>query len=139
MQTSKNRTSESGGILSFVLVGLLLVGLLAGGLYLIYGRSSQIANIEPSTTQVATDDEKVDTKVDPDAKSETETVPQGTPSTPQPNSPVQQAPSTGPGSALSAPPIANSGPTETLISTIALGLITASAMTYVQSRRTRQS
>lgn len=140
VQRESQTTSESGGVVSFVLFGLLLMGLLAGGLYLIFGRSAQIAQQPP---QIVQQDESQEgdqpAQAEPDAEDQPAS-PQDQPATETPrpaqppasasDRPAQTPPATQPGT-----PIAETGPTETFATMLALGTITGSAVMYAQSRR----
>lgn len=115
--------SERGGVVSFIVVGLVLVGLLAGGVTLIKNRADKIANTPPETTQTAADTKQP-------ASSTEESAPKATP---QPAT-TTPAPTPDTASPVLGAEIASTGPTETLTATLVLGLLVFFAARYFQTR-----
>ncbi len=134
-----DRSSESGAVVGFILVGVVIAALLTGGLYLINWRSDQIAQKGPSVSQ-ANDDK--DAKKDKDTPgtsqppanetddsngTQTEQTPSPTPATPTPNPAAPQPGADG--------IIAETGPADTFLQVVGIGALVGAIVRYRQSRR----
>ena len=128
----KSHAQERGGVVSFIIITLALAGLLAGGLYLSKHQariardtgSSNVTVNEPGTSGEAGKTE---------SGSETSSGTAG-------SSDETQAPATGAGHTSSVATtgpstVAASGPTDVLVTTIGLMVLTATSYTFVASRR----
>ena len=121
------RPLAQGSVISFIVIGIVLIGLLVGGISLIKYRANQAANIPPNITQSAPNKGKTTTQPAPTTQAAPKTT---VPSTPQ-AAPATQTPSA---SSAVTTPLASTGPTETFATTLILGIITAMAARYLQSR-----
>jgi len=147
----KTRDNQRGGIVVFAVIGVLLVGLLAGALYV--GKQQAELAKKGAPAPIAVDTEKEATEA---AKGTEETPKEeaGTKPTPAPAkpSPQTQAPATPANPAPAAPRVAtvpNSGPSEPLPSTgpadvfLSIGVIMAISfigLAFIQSNlRLRRS
>lgn len=136
------KDNQAGGIVSFVVVGLVLVGLLAGGLYYSKYQGRQARNNETSTPQVTTttSDKKDEAKPEnmagqtpqPTSPSgSNQTAPKATPQpTPAPAQPTDRVATTGP-----SEDIPSTGPRETSAVVLVVSLLTFAATAFVHSRR----
>lgn len=145
------QNKQAGGIVSFIIVLVALAGLLAGGLYLSkqQGRTArdndtsapQVAN--PDTNEEETgrpEDEAAGTNEDTpqqnpqDTTENREEQPQAAPGTSNPGTTAprtDRVANTGPSTE-----IPSTGPTETIIVTLALGTLVFTGYRLVDSRRT---
>lgn len=134
MQTNyQARLSERGSAVSFIIIGLVLVGLFIGGISLIKGRANHVANTPPQTTQSATDQSKSTKQSTPVTNGSTPKATEPAVTTPAPTAtPSQTSSSTTSTTASSA--IASTGPTETITTMLVLGFVAAMVARYLQSR-----
>lgn len=143
------KNNQAGGIVSFVVIGLILVGLLAGGLYFSKSQGRVARENDTTTSQVATE-QKAEETTKPEAKEETprateqqgQTAPTGSTTQPAQNNTSRpsanpQAPSdtnrvatTGPSDTLPA-----TGPGETFATIMALAILSFTTFKFVRSRR----
>lgn len=158
MNNSTTQSRESGAVLGFVLVLLVLAGLLAGGLWFIKYRADIAGRVDTVSKQVKdkaadtktkTEEKAAETKKD-DTQSQTSTTqPSGQSQTQQqgttsPSTPAQTAPSTSSASTQSANPaavastgpshIASTGPGDVLMNAYLLGSLAIVGYLYRQSR-----
>jgi len=136
--------SQRGGILAFLLVGVLLTVLLAGGIYASKNQGRNAAtqpvstNTQPDTSKkdagTTTKDQSKTPAEDMAKKPDQATPKPATPTTPAPSTPK---PTTSPqpsGIANTGPSeIASTGPTDTLLSIVALALTAGGASAYRRS------
>ena len=137
------KNKQAGGIVSFVLVGLVLAGLLAGGLYLSKQQARQVRDTDTSTPQVTVNEEEksaeegaTDSPADsPEAAtSEEQAAPeaqnQSGSTTPVPNS-TNRVATTGPSDAM----IPATGPAELIAVLAGLTALTFASYRFVDARR----
>lgn len=146
MQDAKQR--QSGGIIAFIVVGVVLAALLGGAIY----ASKQQGRVASKTDTVATNDQKTDdtstetpqndTSKDDDKNESTSgsgnsnpapAPAQPAPTTPQPTTP---APGSGPGSSVptTGPShIATTGPEDAVVPGLGLALLAAGIVSYRRS------
>lgn len=144
------QNKQAGGIVSFIIVLVALAGLLASGLYLSKQQGRTARDNDTSTPQVATPDtnEEEAGRPEDEGTGANEGTPQQNPqgtaenrqeqpqSTPGATSPGTTAPrtdrvaNTGPSAE-----IPSTGPTETVIVTLALGTLVFTSYRLVDSRR----
>jgi LPXTG-motif cell wall-anchored protein len=119
------RTNQGGSVLSFVAIGVLVVVLFVGGVYVVHRQVTQPnPEVVPAQKPTSSEPEKQSSKTPEKQDKKT------------PQSPSRQS---------NTPPVSNSngtnelpqtGPTtELLASLFALGLLSAMAVSYVRSRR----
>ena len=111
------RPQNQGSAVSFVIVGLVLAGLLVGGMMIIKGHMDRVVNTPSQTTRQPAEN-KPTKQSTPEAKT-----------TPTPQATVPSSSSQTSGSEIVA-----TGPTETIFTTLILGIITAMIARYFQSR-----
>lgn len=137
MQSDSDR--QAGNVIAFIIVGIVLAALLGLGIYVSkqQGRvASQTDTVSVNTSEKETDDATTQNgqagqdASDP-APSEGTPTPQSQATTPTApvNTPQQQVPHTGPSS------IASTGPAESAVTALALGLITIGLLSYLRSQR----
>jgi cytoskeletal protein RodZ len=120
------KANEGGSVLSFVVIGAILVLLLVGGTYFVRQKLSvnaQTTGQSPDTSQPKSSDQ-TDTSKEP-AKKEEPATPEAT----QPTAPPQATTSTPPAA------LPQTGPVETLSVAIGVAFLTAAFTAYVRSRR----
>lgn len=141
------KNKQAGGIVSFIIVAVVLVGLLAGGLYFSkrqarLAHDSDTSTPKVSTTQTSKQEEKKhqsgtntsngsnDAATKPQS-STSQNQPQAAPSTSTPKAPSSnRVANTGPSEGLPS-----TGPTETAAVTLALGALVFTGYQLQQSRR----
>jgi len=136
MTSQKN--GQRGGILTFVLIGVGLLLLLAGGIYVSKNQARHAATTGAPTPQITQSPEQKGENKDEkkDADKPAPKPEQSQPSTRGEQTPPAQQPSTGtqPNIANTGPSaIASTGPTETLITAVALGAVVAGLGVYFRS------
>ena len=124
---SEARTNQGGSVVSFVVVGIVLVALAAGGIYLLKHRagdsSSHVAKTSMSPSPVSSG------SVSPNSSSVAPS--------PQPSSTPSPSPSSKP-SASPSPTIPKTGPSDLLPSGLVAATVIGSLVAFIQSRRARQ-
>jgi LPXTG-motif cell wall-anchored protein len=128
------RTNQGGSVLSFIIIGAVMVLLLAGGAYIVRQQSHR-GTLTPAPTQISKtpapsgNKPATSTPQKPaDKKPQSAPTPQPSPAlTPQP---VPSSPSTPATSQLP-----HTGPAETMSSLLAVGLLTGVSVAYLRSRR----
>jgi LPXTG-motif cell wall-anchored protein len=120
------RTNQGGSMLSFVIVGGVLIALLIGGVYFIRNRAS-VTVATPSSDQSQTEESaKMATK--PDEK-EVKSQPDTAKPQPQVSSSSE--------SAARPSELPQTGPAETILAMIGAGLLVGSSTAYYRSRDRR--
>ena len=119
------RTNQGGSVLSFVIVGVLLAGLLVGGVYLVNRQSAG----QPPAPVVQKPQEK---------PNESQSPPPAEPGTSQP-SPSANMPESGGTTDNNVTELPTTGPKETLGSLIIIGLLGGIIVSYLRSRRPQLS
>lgn len=133
--------SQAGGIVTFVVIGLVLAGLLGGGLYASKQMGRADRTNDSSTPQVAqnedntqSEDEEAAAGRDSDETAPATTTPKPetkpAPTTPAPTTPTNRVATTGPSDTLPA-----TGPAETGAAVFVLGGLTFAFYRHAQSRR----
>lgn len=124
------RTNEGGSVLSFAVVGVILAILMIGGVMVV--RQQAVNNQKPAPHKVVGVDKNKTATTPP---SEGNKAPE--PQAPAPSksgsttTPVPQAPTPAP----NTKELPHTGPVETITTLLALGMLTASFVAYLQSRR----
>lgn len=133
------RTNEGGSVLSFAVVGVILAILMLGAVVAV--RQQSINSQKPAPQKIAkTDDKKSPATTPAPSGDSTAPAPETTaPSSGSTTTPSAPAPQTQPstGGAVVAPnkELPHTGPAETAMTVLAAGLLTASSVAYLQSRR----
>jgi len=152
MQTDSGR--QTGNVIAFIIVGIALAGLLAGGIYIskqqgrVASRTDTVS-VDTSGESSKTGEEKTQEGATPPAQQPAQTPQQPAQTTPQPQSappvattgpsgdasstPQPQVPHTGPSS------IASTGPADGVLPAITFGLLTIGLLSYLRSSRTYRS
>lgn len=115
------RTNQGGSVLSFIIIGVVLAGLLVGGVYII---RQQLAVFEPTQPQEPT--RQPETTQQPQKPEEHETPPNST--APQTNQSM-------PASGSPAGTLPQTGPAEVVSALVAIGLSSGVILSYLRSRR----
>lgn len=125
------RTNEGGSVLGFIVIGVVLVGLLLGGAYFL---SRQGAQLSGDTQSSPKSEEKSPQDNKDSSKSEGSNQASGNNS--QGSSKQAQQPPAG-SSQPSAPSgeLPQTGPGDTMRAMLAVGLLSAVAISYLRSRR----
>ena len=127
------RTNQGGSVLSFVIVGVILVGLAIGGAYGVRQLMSQPQPSDPKTVATEPDKTEETPASKPDEKTE-EAPAENKPAEATPQQTQSVAPSTSmPAPAVGALP--QTGPIENFGALIALSLLSIASVSYVRSRR----
>ena len=118
------RTNEGGSGMAFIIVSVVLAAAVIVGVYFIHQRGQQQASVQPASK--SKDQPKSQPVTPPAAASQQPTAskPQSTTDSQIPTSGVSQS------SHLPA-----TGPVDTTIQLVAIGLLTTAVVAYVQSRR----
>lgn len=139
-------SNQRGGIVSFIVVGVVLVGLLAGGLYVSKHQARVARDTDTSGPQIATKDTTGNKKADPKVG----TVVPGSADTKQGSVPQTTAPTQVQGSKPQTPttpstehvantgpsePLPSTGPGETGLVTVVLSILAFTGYRFVQTRR----
>lgn len=129
------RTNEGGSVLSFAVVGVILAILMVAGVAVVRQQSISGQKPAPAPQKVVKTDKNPTVTPAPSGSSSTpapatQTPPKGSTSTPAP----QTQPSTG-GTAVPNKELPHTGPAETATTLLAVGLLTASSVAYLKSRR----
>lgn len=138
------KNNQAGGIVGFVVIGLVLVSLLAGGLYVSKTQGRQARENDTSTPQVAAPQKPKET-TKPAPKQQTphstdqkgKTAPAGNTSQPAQNSTTRPAPQPTNQVATTGPSddIPSTGPGETAATVLMLSVLSFTTYKFVQSRR----
>lgn len=147
MQTDSGR--QSGNVIAFIIVGIALAALLAGGIYAskqqgrVASRADTVAvNTEDSSKNESENQEKSEAPKDESSQSQnTQQSQNPAPAAPANNNSTSgsgassqgEMPHTGPST------IASTGPADGLVATAALGLLTVGTISYVRSQRSFRS
>lgn len=126
------RPKQRGGVVSFIIIGLVVIGLFVGAVYFVKQRSNTIASVEsPATQQGETSGEDEDST----ATDQEENAPQPGAETDQTEG--TPAPAEGQGGTASPNPaeISATGPADTLVNMLILGLLAGATTSFVQSRK----
>lgn len=123
------RTNQGGSILGFVLIGGVLALLLVGGAYLVRKNTALPADTgaAPETAQTEKKPEKTEEKPQSAPKKEDK----------QTNNNAQKEPEAIPGAGADELP--KTGPAQTVLTIVMLGILVAVSVSYVQSRRLTSS
>jgi LPXTG-motif cell wall-anchored protein len=121
------RTNEGGSVLSFVVVGVVILLMLVGGIFAVRQLTSQPAPLtqEPAKTtpeQAKPQEQKPQESTKPSSSEKEQAA------TPQTQTP-----------AASNPELPKTGPTETVGFTLVLALITLAGVSYFRSRQALRS
>ena len=124
------RTNEGGSVLSFAVVGVILAILLVGGVAVVRQQFISSQKAAPTSRKVAqSSDDKDKTAAPTPSNSGQKPANEGqTPSSGSTSTPAPQA-------APTPSSLPHTGPVETLTTIVALGLLTASSIAYLRSRR----
>ncbi|HMH70298.1 MAG TPA: hypothetical protein VK502_02775 [Candidatus Saccharimonadales bacterium] len=119
------RTSQGGSVLSFVIIGVILIGLLLGGAYFVSQQSAQPEDtaVQPPTSAPEQTKPSPDEPATPPAPVRKDDKPANTPVTPQPATPsvTHELPKTG---------------TKEVFGTLfVLAIFSATVVSYARSRR----
>lgn len=133
-----SRTKQGGSVLGFAIIGVVMVLLLIGGVYAVrhyWAPSTEVAKVSgPSTTSSDDTANNSNQKQSSDSGNNTNTPPQTT-------APAQPPVASVPAPAAPAAPVPTklptTGPADTVLSMVVLGIMTAATAAYVQSLRHR--
>jgi LPXTG-motif cell wall-anchored protein len=117
------RTNEGGSVLSFVVVGVILAILMVSGVVLVRQQSINSHKPAPAPQKVVKTDKNPTTTPAPSGGS---TTPAPQPKAPSSGSTTTPAPNK---------ELPHTGPAETAMTVLGLGLLTASSVAYLRSRR----
>lgn len=156
-QASDNQSRESGGVLGFIIITLVLIGLLAGGLWFIKNRYDLAAkvdtvsqNVKDETNKVTENKDQPSEQNNPDGSAgtntntgttnqptQTQTTPAPTPSTARNTAPAASTPTPQPTSVATTGPshIASTGPEDVFLNGFLLAGLLIVGHLYRQSRR----
>ena len=138
------RDNQRGGVVVFAVVGILLVGLLAGALYVGKQRSEVAKQNAPKPIAIDTEMEATsaaktkqsDTKASPPQQATKDSKPASTPSTPSTSS-TSTTRNTAPSATPAPASVARSGPSAVVPATgpsdVALIVVVASVVTFVSA------
>ena len=124
------RTNQGGSVVSFVIIGVVLVALVAGGVYLL---RHQDGTNTPDSTKTST--------VSPSASPSVSTN-QGSVTTPTPSKSVQPSPHASPTATPSAPApndMPKTGPSDLLPGGLIAAILVGSMVAFSQSQRARRN
>lgn len=132
-----SRTKQGGSVLGFTIMGVGMVLLLLAGVYAVrhyWAPASEVAQVNgPSATQSGDNSTTSNQKQGSDSGKSTDNQPQTTP----PVQPPATAPATPTPAAPSPAKLPTTGPADSLLSAMILGLMAAAGAAYVQSLRHR--
>jgi LPXTG-motif cell wall-anchored protein len=118
------RTNEGGSVLGFVVVGVVLVGLLLGGAYFLsHQRNTQSTGTQPVPAPAEKKTDDGNRKSDDTKSRNQESDKDKSQASPQQE---QQA---------SSNELPQTGPADTALSMVAVGLLSAAVFSYLRSRR----
>ncbi len=124
---SQARTNQGGSVVSFVVVGIVLVALVIGGVYMLQHRGGDTPEVAKTNSPVPA----------PSASSSSSPVP-STSKSPAPSKSVQPVPSSSPKPAPSTVPVPENmpatGPSDILPSGIVVAILLGVTVSYAQSR-----
>ncbi len=120
--TNLTRTNQGGSVVSFLVVGIILVGLVIGGIYAVQKRGGNAP-----TTPVVTTSPAASTSATPSPAPSKTASPSAQPS--QPPAPTQGGAKTS--------PLPATGPSDNLPAAVAFAILLGIVISYVQSRRVR--
>lgn len=119
------RADQNGSIVTFVIVGVVLAAVVAGGVYLVNQRGKQTSHSQPATSQPAPSSSTP-------SGSSSRNDSQSQPSTSQ-NSPPSST-----GSASTSERLPTTGPAEDGLRLLFVGIFVGIATAYVRSRQQRR-
>jgi len=120
------RTREGGSVLSFIIIGIVLVGLLVGGIYGLKQLTPQPAPNQPQPEQVGTEEQTPG----PESETQPEAAPEHT---------TEIQPEQDNSSENQSAHLPQSGPANVYSSILALGVISFAVVSYLRSRRAQAS
>lgn len=142
MNSSNTRTNQGGSVISFVVVGMILVVVVIGGLTLLQSRSDKTAQVNPSASSSPSPSAGTSgSSQSPQTSSSNSPLPstsQSPATSPKPTtSPkASTSPSTGnTGKGSSDTTIPQTGPTDILLPGFAAAILSGIIIAYIQSRR----
>ena len=138
------RTKQGGSVLSFIIIGVLLLGALAGGVYLY--RHAWAPSNQPQTASKPTSPSQASAPAQNNGANNSNGSSQSSNQSTSPNNSSNSSPnssSSQPAPSSAAPQsssrLPTTGPADTLATMLALGVVTAAATAYLQSRRALRS
>ncbi len=126
MAYNQMQTRQSGSVVSFLLVGVVLVGLVAGGIYVLQKRSNDTPPDSPATTHKPAEPSSTSDK-----------KPEKTPAKTSPSSTPKQTPSksAAPSPVPGAATIPDTGPSDIIPAGTMFAVLFGTTIAYVQSRK----
>lgn len=136
------RTNQGGSVVTFAVVGAILVVLLAGGIYYAYQRGSQVRTGEPliGSTEHKTAAPSTPKSTDNSGKSSDKSdstgqpQPQTSTTTPEPNTQSPSPSSTGSSSSQASGKIPQTGPADTMYLLVSVAIVAFATARYLRSR-----
>jgi cytoskeletal protein RodZ len=126
------RTNQGGSILSFVIIGVVLAGLLLGGAYIV-NRQTQVPRDTSSSPTISTGPSSPSANKKVSSDDGAEKTPPKTTAPKQVTTPAPDA--THPSSSSSAAELPHTGPAEIITSALGLGSLSYALVAYIRSRR----
>ena len=123
------RTNQSGSVLSFVVIGVVLVALVLGGAYLVHQHATGSLN-PPSSQQPASEPQNQSS----DNQKASDTTNNKQPSS-QTQSNQESSSQTTPQSSQSTAELPQTGPSQNIATLLAVCLLSIAAVSYARSRR----
>ena len=120
------RTNQGGSVISFVIVGVVLASVVAGGVYLVNQRNKQNTTKQPTTSQPSTTPQGANNK------------PASQPTPTPANNPSSSTPTSGPQPQPTNGHLPTSGPNDALFQLFALSILVGLATAYVRSQISRR-
>ncbi len=129
------RTNQGGSVLAFIIVGLALTAAVIGGIYFVHQRGEQERSAT-STSQGTDKQPTTPTTQKTPATQQPASQPSATkPSQPVATKPQSTTPAQVPATGVTQTHLPATGPADTAIQLLAVGLLIMTSVAYVQSRR----
>lgn len=130
------RTNQGGSVVSFVVVGLILAAVVAGGVYMVNQRNSQETTQAPNdgSTQAPADDKEKSPETNQPGTASPEVDGQKQNGSQAPTTGYVTPPTTGvSGTTSEKGGLPTTGPADTLVQILALGILTGSIVAFIYS------
>jgi len=136
------RTNQGGSVVTFAIIGTILVALLAGGVYYAYQRGSHVRSGEPligsterktATPEVPKSSDGNSSNTSDNTNNTSQTQSQTNTSTSEPST-SSQSPSTDSSSSQAPAKIPQTGPADTMYLLVSLAIVAFATARYLRSR-----